>query len=103
MLRDGMRRRGKLDALAPFIDAAAAADADRRATIQAVEERKAARNSITQEVAKKKRAGENADSLLDQSRSLGEEISRLEAELAAGRGARAQHARAPERHPGRRA
>ena len=57
VLRDGMRRRGKLDTLAPFIDAAAAADADRRATIQAVEERKAARNAITQEVAKKKRAG----------------------------------------------
>jgi seryl-tRNA synthetase len=82
VLRDGMRRRGKLEALAPFIDAAAATDADRRTTIQAVEERKAARNAITQEVARKKRAGENADTLLDQSRDLGEEISRLESELA---------------------
>ena len=83
VLRDGMRRRGKLDGLAPFIDGAAATDADRRVTIQAVEERKAARNGITQEVAKKKRAGEDADSLLEQSRNLGEEISRLESELAA--------------------
>ena len=83
VLRDGMRRRGKLDALAPFIDRAAEVDADRRATIQAVEERKAARNAITQEVAKKKRAGESADDLLVQSRNLGEEIARLEGELAA--------------------
>jgi len=81
VLRDGMRRRGKLDALAPFIDRAAEVDAERRAMIQAVEERKAARNAMTQEVAKKKRAGENADDLLVQSRNLGEEISKLESEL----------------------
>ncbi len=81
-LRDGMRRRGKLDALAPFIDKAASLDTERRVTIQALEERKAARNSLTQEVAKKKRAGENADEQLVQSRNLGEEISRLESELA---------------------
>ncbi len=82
VLRDGMRRRGKLDALAPFIDRAAEVDAERRAMIQAAEERKAARNAITQEVAKKKRAGENADELLIQSRNLGEEIAKLEGELA---------------------
>ena len=81
VLRDGMRRRGKLDALAPFIDRAAEVDAERRATIQAVEERKASRNAMTQEVAKRKRAGENADDLLAQSRNLGEEISKLESEL----------------------
>ena len=81
-LRDGMRRRGKLDALAPFIDKARQADADRRGTIQAVEERKAARNAITQEVAKRKRAGTDASDLLEQSRTLGEEITRLEKELA---------------------
>jgi seryl-tRNA synthetase len=82
VLRDGMRRRGKLDALAPFIDRAAEVDAERRAMIQAVEERKAARNALTQEVAKKKRAGENADDLLVQSRTIGEEISKLEGELS---------------------
>lgn len=81
VLRDGMRRRGKLDTLAPFIDRAAETDAIRRATIQAVEERKAARNAITQEVAKKKRSGEKADDLLVQSRNLGDEIGKLEAEL----------------------
>jgi seryl-tRNA synthetase len=82
VLRDGMRRRGKLDALAPFIDKAQQVDSDRRALIQAVEERKASRNSITQEVAKRKRSGENADELLAQSRALGDEISKLETDLA---------------------
>jgi seryl-tRNA synthetase len=82
VLRDGMRRRGKLDALAPFIDKSQQVDSDRRTLIQAVEERKASRNSITQEVAKRKRSGENADDLLAQSRALGDEISKLEADLA---------------------
>ena len=82
VLRDGMRRRGKLDTLGSFIDDAQRADVDRRGLIQAVEERKASRNAITQEVAKRKRAGTDATELLDQSRALGEEISRLESELA---------------------
>ncbi len=82
-LREGMRRRGKLDTLAPVIDRAQVIDADRRGTIQAVEERKAARNRISQEVARRKKAGESADDLLGQSRNLGEEIARLEDELAA--------------------
>lgn len=82
LLRDGMRRRGKLEAVAPFIDRARQLDADRRAIIQVVEERKAARNGISQEVARRKRASEQADELLVQSRALGEEIARSEAELA---------------------
>jgi len=82
LLREGMRRRGKLDSLAAFIDRARDLDADRRGLIQAAEERKAARNAITQEVARRKRAGESADDLLVQSRTLGEEIARLEGELA---------------------
>jgi len=82
VLRDGMRRRGKIDTLGPFIDKAQQVDVERRAMIQAVEERKASRNSITQEVAKRKRAKENADELLAQSRALGDEITRLEADLA---------------------
>ncbi len=82
VLRDGMRRRGKLETLAPLIDRAAEVDSERRLLIQAVEERKASRNAMTQTVAKKKRAGENADDLLIQSRNLGEEISKLESELA---------------------
>jgi seryl-tRNA synthetase len=81
-LRDGMRRRGKFDQIGPLIDRAESLDRDRRLNIQAVEERKAARNTVTQEVARRKKAKENADELVAQSRALGEEISRLEAELA---------------------
>ena len=81
VLRDGMRRRGKLDQIGPLIDHAEALDRDRRLNIQAVEERKAARNTATQEVARRKKAKENADDVVAQSRALGEEISRLEAEL----------------------
>jgi seryl-tRNA synthetase len=81
-LRAGMRRRGALDALSPAIDRAVALDKTRRETIQAVEERKAARNSVTQQVGQRKRAGESADDLQQQSRALGEEIARLDSELA---------------------
>jgi seryl-tRNA synthetase len=82
-LRVGMRRRQKLEALAPLIDRGAVLDVERRATIQAVEERKAARNASSQEVARRKRAKEDADDLIATGRVLGDEIARLEAELAA--------------------
>ena len=83
VLREGIRRRGKLDQLGPLLDRAETLDRDRRLNIQAVEERKAARNVASQEVARRKRAKENADDVVAQSRALGEEIARLEAELAA--------------------
>jgi seryl-tRNA synthetase len=81
-LRAGMQRRGVLDALSPTIDRAVALDKSRRETIQAVEERKAARNSVSQQVGQRKRAGEAADDLQQQSRALGDEIARLDRELA---------------------
>src|SRR3954464_4716671 len=81
-LRAGMRRRGALDALSPAIDRAVTLDKNRRDTIQAVEERKAARNSVSQQVGQRKRAGESADDLQQQSRALGDEIARLDEELA---------------------
>src|SRR3954468_6290977 len=80
-LRSGMRRRGALDALSPTIDRAVELDKSRRETIQAVEERKAARNAVTQQVGQRKRAGESADDLQQQSRALGDEIARLDEEL----------------------
>ena len=86
VLRDGMRRRGKLDALAPVIDRAQQLDSERRTLIQALEERKAARNSISQEVARRKKSGGDAEDLLLQSRALGEEIAKLDGELAAVEG-----------------
>jgi hypothetical protein len=87
-LRDGMRRRGKLDQLGPLIDRAEALDRDRRLNIQAVEERKAARNATTQEVARRKKAKENADDLVAQSRSNREAVTalvRYEVDKALGR------------------
>jgi seryl-tRNA synthetase len=86
LLREGVRRRGSLDKHGPLIDRAERLDRDRRATIQAVEERKAARNTTSQEVARRKKAGESADDLMASARELGAEISRLEAELATSQG-----------------
>ncbi|HEX6966178.1 MAG TPA: serine--tRNA ligase [Gemmatimonadaceae bacterium] len=82
-VREGLRRRGALDALAPLVDRAEELDRERRRLIQSVEERKAARNSASQEVARRKRAKENADDLIAQTRTIGEEIARLEADLTA--------------------
>jgi len=81
-LREGMRRRGILEAMGPLIERAERLDRDRRATIQAVEERKAARNSASQEVARRKKAGEPAGELVASTRALGDEIARLEGERA---------------------
>ena len=81
-LRAGMRRRGALDTLSPTIERAVTLDKSRRDTIQAVEERKAARNAVSQQVGQRKRAGESADDLQQRSRELGEEIARLDRELA---------------------
>ena len=82
-LREGMRRRGKLEALGDTLTRAETLDRERRALIQAVEERKAARNGMSQEVARRKRAGEPADDLIEQGRELGDEITRLEQERGA--------------------
>lgn len=81
-LREAMRRRDALDALGPQLDRCELLERDRRLFIQAVEERKAARNANSREVARRKKAGEPADDLIGQGRALGEEISRLEGELA---------------------
>ncbi|HET9013828.1 MAG TPA: serine--tRNA ligase [Gemmatimonadaceae bacterium] len=86
-LREAMRRRGALDALAPQLDRCEHLEQERRLLIQALEERKAARNVASQEVARRKKAGEAADDLIAQGRAQGEEIARLESELAAAEGA----------------
>jgi len=81
-LREGMRRRLQLDALAPRIDRADVLDRERRSLIQRADEQKATRNAATQEVARLKKGKENADALIAQTRALGDEISALELELA---------------------
>jgi seryl-tRNA synthetase len=82
VLRDGLARRGRLDALAATVTRAEGLDRDRRAFIQAVEERKATRNALTQEVARRKRAHEDASDLIERGRLLSDEIGRLEQERA---------------------
>ncbi len=82
-IRAGLERRGKLETLGPLVDRALALDVERRALIQAAEERKAARYGASQEVARRKKARESTDELIEQTRALGEEIARLEGELAA--------------------
>ncbi len=81
LLREGMRRRGALATMSTVLDKAAAQESERRLLIQAVEERKAARNKVTQDVARLKKAGDDAAQLVKESRELGEEIARLEGEL----------------------
>jgi seryl-tRNA synthetase len=82
VLRSALDRRGALDGLAAVLDRAERLELDRRTTIQAVEERKAARNVASLEVARRKRNKEDADDLIASSRNLGEEIATLEEELA---------------------
>ncbi|MDH5235411.1 MAG: serine--tRNA ligase [Gemmatimonadota bacterium] len=81
-LREGMRRRGKLDQFAPVIDEAEALDRERRAAITAVEEKKAQRNVLTQEVGRLKKAMADAEAPMAAARALGDEIVALEARLA---------------------
>lgn len=83
VLRDALDRRGALAGLTPVLDRAERLERERRVMIQAVEERKAARNVASQEVAQRKRNKESADDLIARARDLGVEIAKLEGELAA--------------------
>ena len=79
-LRAGVRRRGKLEVYGPVIDEAETLDRTRRQTIQAVEEKKAQRNALTQVVGKKKKAGEDAAA------EMAEEKEKEKGNAAGGRG-----------------
>ena len=82
-LREAMRRRGALDSLGPQLDRCEVLERERRLRIQTVEERKAARNVSSQEVARRKKAGEPADDLILQGRAESDAIGKLEGELTA--------------------
>jgi seryl-tRNA synthetase len=82
VLRDAVRRRGAAETLLPVIDRGESLDRDRRALITAVEEKKAERNTNSQEVARRKRAREDADALIARGRALGESIAAEETRLA---------------------
>src|SRR3990172_11725306 len=81
-LREGMRRRGILEAMGPLIERAERVEGEGRAKMGGVEERRPARNSASQEVARRKKAGEPAGELVASTRALGDEIARLEGERA---------------------
>jgi len=77
-LRDGMRRRGKLDTLGPVIDRAEVLDRERRALLTQIEDKQAARNAASQDVARRKKAGEDATDVIARTRALGDEIAALQ-------------------------
>jgi seryl-tRNA synthetase len=83
VLRDAMARRNMADATRPLLDRLEGLEGERRAAIRAVEEKKAARNALTQEVAQTKRAGGDASALIERGRALGDEIATLEANQSA--------------------
>ncbi len=78
-LREAMRRRGKLEELAPVLDRAETLEKQRREAIGAVEELQARRNKVTQEVARLRKAGEPAEELMAESRAIGEQVTALDA------------------------
>ena len=80
-LREGMRRRGMLDVLDDILARSENLEKERRLLLQAVEERKAKRNVVSQEVGRKKRRGEPCDALVEESRALGAEIDELDERL----------------------
>jgi seryl-tRNA synthetase len=63
-------------------DAFRALDRKRRELITATEQRKAERNRASEEIARRKRAGEKADVLLAQMKQASEEIKRADEEIA---------------------
>jgi seryl-tRNA synthetase len=86
-LREAMRRRGALGTLSTQLDRCEELERERRLLMQAAQERQAARNADTQEVARRRKAGEDASELMAKGRALGEEIARLNGELAEAEGA----------------
>jgi seryl-tRNA synthetase len=67
----------------PLLEQLAALDADRRRQLPVLEALKHERNLAGEEVARRKRAGEDAGDLLEANRRRAEEIKRLDAEVGA--------------------
>ena len=87
LLREGMRRRGKLAEFAPLLDRAESLERERRAAITELEAQQARRNKVTQEVAQRRKAGEDATALITEGRALGDNITGLEERRAAAEAA----------------
>ncbi|MEP6781284.1 MAG: serine--tRNA ligase [Gemmatimonadaceae bacterium] len=77
-LREGMRRRGKLIELEPLLAKADALEKERRAAITELEAQQARRNAVSADVAKKRKAGEDATALIAEGRAIGDSVAKLE-------------------------
>jgi len=80
-LRDGLRRRGALATSGPLLDRAVAVEADHREGVREADEVRAGRNRIAQEVALRKRAGEDTTALIAEGRALGDRAAALDARV----------------------
>ena len=78
--RASLLRRGD-ESLAPTIDAMLELDRRRRELLTRVESLKAERNAASDEVARRKRARESADDLMQQLKASGEEVRALDVQL----------------------
>src|SRR5687768_3408952 len=76
--RAALARRGAAEALDELLEL----DARRRELLPRVEEGRARRNAVSDEIAAAKRSGEDAEARIAEMRELGGEIKRLESELA---------------------
>lgn len=77
-VKEALQNRGKtLDELNRFSEL----DAKRRELLQEVEQLKNRRNVVSQEVAAKKKAGENADAIILEMREVGDRIKELDEEV----------------------
>ena len=76
--REALARRGAAEALDELLDV----DARRRALLPTLEEGRARRNAVSDQIAEAKRSGEDAEGPIAEMRELGGEIKRMEAELA---------------------
>ena len=61
-------------------------DEARRSLLVQVEEKRSLRNTVSEEIARAKKAGQNADQRMAAMRDVGAQIKSLEAELRAGGG-----------------
>lgn len=71
IVTEALAKRGGKISLADFLSL----EEERRSLLVEVEEKKARRNSVSKEIGKMKKAGEDASSIMEEMRTLGDEIS----------------------------
>ncbi len=77
LVKQGVANKNEKDT----VDEILSLDKEKRANLQKVEELKAKRNKVSQEVGKLKKAGENADHIIAEMKSVGDEIKELDDQL----------------------